>query len=319
MLDRRRHRAHLPVGPARVPRGFHRPQQPARQRDLRGLPLQCLSRCRRCWSRSRHVTRYSLRDTGALHHPEPAPDAAVVRGPARRQLAHRGAGHRDGVQLPRRFGNVAHLVTHHRRRTSAIAIIAPRAWSRRRTAPASCAACPRSRPSASTCARRRRRRPTTPSASSRPASRRKGTHRWAARPDARRARRASTIEIGATHAHTSAARRCADGAASARTTPTSSSRRRASLGVRPATSTATSSPGARRRRRPTTPGPRPGSTGSAGSASTPPTASARPSATCASPAASMPPPPPRSAAPGGAARTRPLTSSSKSSSKAAQQ
>ena len=104
--------------------------------------------------------------------------------------------------------------------------------------------------------------------------------------------------------HRAPPRRWPTARASARTTPTSSSRPRARWACRPAMSPATSCSASRAGRRRTTPGRKPGWRAWAGSASTSPIASARPSATCASPSASMRAAPRRWSARAAAASTK---------------
>ena len=257
----------------------------------------------------RHVTRYTLRRAGALQHPEPAADAALVRGPARRRAgASRCRASSTPLSFRDGFGNIVHLVDDQRARTTSIAIDGRAARSRRRTTAGVVARPRRGAPPRVFLRETPKTAPDEPSASWRPVRRRQGSARPAARADAAPSRdrgRLRDRRDGRAHQRRRGARPTAR--ASARTMRTSSSRRRACSASRRATSTAISSAGdAARPRRPIMPGPRPGSRASAGSASTPPTASARPSATCAWPAASMPAPPRRSAARGGAATNEAL-------------
>ena len=90
----RRHERHLPIGPARVPGGVHRPQQPPGLGDLGHLPLHRLSPPHDADLRSSRHT-LSIRAARHLQHPGLAADARVLRRPARVRLG--GAGRRRGA------------------------------------------------------------------------------------------------------------------------------------------------------------------------------------------------------------------------------
>ena len=82
----RRHERYLPVGPARVPGGVHRPQQPpglARSPPPTTSPIDADPMLH--LGSPRHTL--PIRGAGQLHHPELAADARLVPGPARCRLA----------------------------------------------------------------------------------------------------------------------------------------------------------------------------------------------------------------------------------------